>query len=78
MPVAIEDVGAWWVERGVGHVVKWTEGPHGFTATLCGTMIAGVAITCDRPERVCAECRRRLAGATPIPKAPEGSRPVGR
>jgi hypothetical protein len=63
MPGCTGTVPAWWVERGVGHAVLWTEGGGGFTATLCGSVVAGATVTTGLPGRVCRECRRRLPQA---------------
>jgi hypothetical protein len=75
--VRVEDVPAWWVERGIGHAVGWTEGPGGFTMTGCRMLVTGATPTCGRPARICRACRAALARATLRTESTE-TRPAGR
>jgi hypothetical protein len=59
--VKIEQVPTWIVERGIGHACA---SRADYSTTLCGKWGNFRHFRCTRPDRICAECRRRLRTAT--------------
>jgi len=55
--IQIEDVKAWAVDAGVGHICM--SAGDGWLQTACGSWQTGDATT-ERPKRVCRKCRKML------------------
>lgn len=61
----IEDVPAWMIDRGVGHVVSGNGFGSGWAQWACGvqTPYGNDDIIRDVPRRICRKCRKVLADA---------------
>jgi hypothetical protein len=54
----LDDVPAWRMDSGIGHIVLWTK--EHWTYTACGIWGSGDAVERQKPKRICSRCRATL------------------
>jgi hypothetical protein len=64
MSVPIEEVPLWGILSGIGHAIQLAKG--GWSLTACEMFSPSLALTHDKPTRICGKCRARLRTANVI------------